>query len=166
MSSNNNSIFPAPDTLNDMECGKYVLANLAAKRAKQLVQGTPLVHIDSRHPLSIALAEIAAGKIRPIVPEEGAEVITDSTEDTGMELGILLPALDEADADLLGGDFAVDDHEEAEEPGAGSTIADLLNHEDEEVDVVEVAEPEEDNMSLNELAEKEDSESDEAEHEA
>lgn len=163
MSSNNNSIFPAPDTLNEMECGKYVLANLAAKRAKQLVQGTPLVHIDSRHPLSIALAEIAAGKIRPIVPEEGAEVITDTTEDTSMELGILLPALDEADADLLRGDFAADDHEEVEEPGASSTIADLLNHDEE--DVVEVAEPEEDNLSLNELAEKEDSESDEAEPE-
>ncbi|MBL8059416.1 MAG: DNA-directed RNA polymerase subunit omega [Chthonomonas sp.] len=162
MSSNNNSIFPAPDTLNEMECGKYVLANLAAKRAKQLVQGTPLVHIDSRHPLSIALAEIAAGKIRPIVPEEGAEVIIDTTEDIGAELGILLPALDESEVELLGTDIVLDDHEEVIEAETGASITDLLADDAE----TEVVEPEEDTLSLNELAEQEEGEAEEAEPEA
>lgn len=145
-----------------MECGKYVLANLAAKRAKQLVQGTPLVHIDSRHPLSIALAEIAAGKIRPIVPEEGAEVIIDTTEDIGAELGILLPALDESEVELLGTDIVLDDHEEVIEAETGASITDLLADDAE----TEVVEPEEDTLSLNELAEQEEGEAEEAEPEA
>ena len=162
MSSNTNSILPSPDILNEMECGKFVLANLAAKRAKQLIQGTPLVHIDSRHPLSIALAEIAASKIRPIVPEEGAEVIIDTSDDIGNELGILLPALDEAEVELLGSDLIIDDHEEPVDPETGASITDLLVDDTE----VEVVEPEEDTLSLNELAEQEEGESENAEPEA
>ena len=62
---------PALDILNDYEHGKFVLSNLAAKRAKQLKEGAPpLVRVDSHHPLTIALAEIAAGKIRAILGQE------------------------------------------------------------------------------------------------
>src|SRR5687768_7649428 len=61
-------MLPKPDILNNYEHGKFVLSNLAAKRAKQLREGAPaLVQVDSNHPLTIALAEIAAGKIKPIM---------------------------------------------------------------------------------------------------
>ena len=169
MSSANNSIFPSPDILNEMECGKFVLANLAAKRAKQLKDGAPpLVVIDSKHPLSIALAEIAAGKIRPVFNVEPEAVIggvdTSALDDEiGNELGILLPALDESEAELLGVAALVgediEEHDETEEVG---TIADLL---DDDAAAENVVEPEDDTLSLNELAEKEESEADDAEPE-
>ena len=65
-------MLPSPDILNEYEYGKFVLSNLAAKRAKQLREGAPpLVNIESSHPLTIALAEIAAGKIKPVIPSFG-----------------------------------------------------------------------------------------------
>ena len=43
---------------------KFSLVVAAAKRAKQLNEGAlPLVECDSTHPITIALYEIAAGKI-------------------------------------------------------------------------------------------------------
>ena len=143
-----------------------MLANLAAKRAKQLIQGTPLVHIDSRHPLSIALAEIAAGKIRPIVPEEGTELIIDTSDDIGNELGILLPALDDAEVELLGSDLIIEDHDDHADVETGASITDMLVDDPEVEAEVEVVEPEEDTLSLNELAEQEEGESENAEPEA
>ena len=65
-------MLPSPDILNNYPYGKFVLSNLAAKRAKQLREGAPpLVRVESSHPLTIALAEIAAGKIKPIMPAIG-----------------------------------------------------------------------------------------------
>ena len=62
-------MLPSPDTLNEFPHGKFVLSNLAAKRANQLREGAmPLVQVESTHPLTIALAEIAAGKIKAILP--------------------------------------------------------------------------------------------------
>ncbi len=169
MSSANNSIFPSPDILNEMECGKFVLANLAAKRAKQLKDGAPpLVVIDSKHPLSIALAEIAAGKIRPVFdvnPDDGFSTIdvSEADDQIGNELGILLPALDESEAELLGVAALVgEDVEEHEEGEEVASITDLL----EEEPVAATADSEEETLSLSELAEKEESESEEDEPEA
>lgn len=43
----------------------YKLALVAAERANQLAQGAkPLVETDSKKPTTIALEEIAAGKVR------------------------------------------------------------------------------------------------------
>ncbi|MGC8862671.1 MAG: DNA-directed RNA polymerase subunit omega [Armatimonadota bacterium] len=54
---------------------KYALVTLAAKRAKQLKSGAPpLIETDSVNPLTIALEEIAAGKITCVVPEDDAEL--------------------------------------------------------------------------------------------
>ena len=48
-------MLPSPDILNDFEHGRFVLSNLAAKRAKQLREGAmPLVSVESNHPLTIA----------------------------------------------------------------------------------------------------------------
>lgn len=168
MSSPNNSILPSPDVLNDLEYGKFVLANLAAKRAKQLKDGAPpLVVIDSKHPLSIALAEIAAGKIKPLINEAAeAELPADEVaamDDTiGSELGILLPALDESEAELLGvasivGDES-DEHEDGEEV---STLSDLVGDEVE----AETVDAEEDTLSLSDLADQEASGDEESEEE-
>src|SRR5690349_17728387 len=119
-------MLPSPDILNDFQPGKFVLSNLAAKRAKQLREGAPpLVQVDSNHPLTIALAEIAAGKIKPIMPTAEQEVfeIPETAvlveETVPGELGMLLPALDETEAALVSSvvlgeddhDHEVDDHE-------------------------------------------------------
>ncbi|MBX3111344.1 MAG: DNA-directed RNA polymerase subunit omega [Fimbriimonadaceae bacterium] len=161
-------IFPSPDILNDQEYGKFVLANLAAKRAKQLKEGAPpLVRIDSNHPLSIALAEIAAGKIKPILGSDAHATVEMDDElvaldklDLG-EIGLLLPAIDEDESEVLakaGGVFGDDDdeheheHDEDETDDAGATsLVDLLDEDEAEPEAVE----EDGDLSLDDLAEQE-----------
>jgi DNA-directed RNA polymerase subunit omega len=64
------SICPSPDKLDQMG-SKYALVIIAAKRARQLKEGARrLVETRSTNPLTIALEEIAAGKIVPHEPEE------------------------------------------------------------------------------------------------
>lgn len=159
----NELIFPAPDKLNNLDYGKFVLTNLAAKRAKQLKEGAPpLVRIASSHPLSIALAEIAAGKIRPILGTEERPAVAD---DSGLfafavadveDEGLLLPALDDDEALVvdLGDDDEADDFaaEEEEAVEAGS-LADLLGEDDE--DAVEATSDSADELSLEDLVEEE-----------
>jgi DNA-directed RNA polymerase subunit omega len=102
-------MLPSPDILNEYPLGKFVLSNLAAKRAKQLREGAlPLVQIESRHPLTIALAEIAAGKIEPRTFAQVAEPVGEHVESIVLaedfvagEFGMLLPALDENEAVLI-----------------------------------------------------------------
>jgi DNA-directed RNA polymerase subunit omega len=162
------NIFPAPDTLNEMEYGRFVLANLAAKRAKQIKDGAPpLVRINSNHPISIALAEIAAGKIKPIlthdqnVPVEAHDdLATLGSLDLGDD-GLLLPAFEEEEIELLGvasvGVFGDDEeHEdEDEEATTGDSLADLLGDEDEEEEDVVSDTAAEGGISLDDLAEEE-----------
>jgi DNA-directed RNA polymerase subunit omega len=166
MSLHIGAMFPAPDTLNNLEEGKFVLSNLAAKRAKQLKEGAPpLVRVDSNHPLTVALAEIAAGKIKPIV---GAELV-DETLDTGdglpvlddqalpAELGILLPALDETEAELVSqivemGDVDGDEANGDDDSDGAASLTDLL--EDADADILP-AEGEEATLSLSDIADQE-----------
>ncbi len=55
---------PLEELLEQVE-SKYALVLVAAKRARQLKEGVlPLVDIDSTNPVSIALEEIATGKVR------------------------------------------------------------------------------------------------------
>ncbi len=160
--NSNEKILPAPDILNQLEYGRFVLANLAAKRAKQIKEGAPpLVRIDSNHPLSIALAEIAAGKIKPILGVDGhspVELDDDFSTYDSMELNdvsLLLPAIDDEEASAisavtLGGGFGDEDddeHEEDEELGIGS-LADILS----EDEPIAAAAEEEGEMSLDDLA--------------
>ena len=156
----NDPILPQPDILNQAEYGKFVLANLAAKRAKQIKEGAPpLVRIDSSHPLSIALAEIAAGKIRPLMGEEAEAAMADQLE-TLEELSterFLLPGLD--DDELTVGVDEEDSEEEGDEPA--SLLTDLLG--DDAEDEVEVDLEDSDEISLDDLAKQEDEESEEGE---
>ncbi len=58
-------IKPSLEELLDQIPNKYALVIVAAKRARQIKEGMlPLVDIDSANPVTIALEEIATGKIR------------------------------------------------------------------------------------------------------
>lgn len=53
---------------------RYTLVVAAAKRARQILEGAePLVNIDSNKPVSIALAEVAQGKVTCQPTKEGSE---------------------------------------------------------------------------------------------
>jgi len=162
-------MLPSPDILNEFQFGKYVLSNLAAKRAKQLREGAPpLVNIESNHPLTIALAEIAAGKIKPVLSAsldqtehgEFADRAVISDEPLPAELGMLLPALDETEVALVStaalGDDEHDHADDAETEGdaeAVVSLADLVG-DDEEADAAPAV-SEEDTLSLSDIAEQE-----------
>ncbi len=65
-------IKPPLEALLDRVENKYALVIVAAKRARQLKEGAlPMVDIDSANPVTIALEEIAAGKIRFEMPKLG-----------------------------------------------------------------------------------------------
>jgi hypothetical protein len=102
------------------------------------------------------LAEIAAGKIKPIMPEHRESLVEDEIpmivgETRPAEFGVLLPALDETEALI-----AVDDEEHEGEAEADETLSlsDLVGEEEEEV----AAPSEEDTLSLSDIAEEETSE--------
>lgn len=169
-------MLPSPDILNVYEHGKFVLSNLAAKRARQLREGAmPLVQIDSHHPLTIALAEIAAGKIKPILSEhaesielDGADLALITDEPLPAELGMLLPALDETEVALV--TSIVEDHEhdiEGDVDGDGETpisLSDLVEDEaDAEVEDEAPAASDDDTLSLSDIADQEAQEEEEAE---
>ena len=57
-------IYPSADTIEDKVKSRYSLVVLSAKRAKQIKEGAPvLIETTSTNPLTIALEEIAAGKV-------------------------------------------------------------------------------------------------------
>jgi DNA-directed RNA polymerase subunit omega len=156
-------ILPHPDILNEVDYGPFVLTNLAAKRAKQIKEGAPpLIRIDSGHPLSIALAEIAAGKIKPLMAAEATEAVEsgDLSALDALDLpdvGLLLPAIEE-DIDLAAIEGMDDEEEEATADLAELTdLGDLL--EDEPVPPL----ADETEISLDDLAVQEEAEDEPAE---
>ena len=152
----NDPILPQPDILNEAEYGRFVLANLAAKRAKQIKEGAPpLVRIESNHPLSIALAEIAAGKIKPLMGDEAEAALAEQME-TIEEMGaerFLLPGLedDEAFVDTIDEEEAEPDDDEVAATST-SLLAGLLGEDDDTEEAVEDDSPE---ISLDDLARQE-----------
>jgi DNA-directed RNA polymerase subunit omega len=64
---------PSPDRLENRVGSKYALVIVAAKRARQLKEGAPpLTRSNSANPLTVALEEVAAGKVIPVEPDEPA----------------------------------------------------------------------------------------------
>lgn len=123
-------IYPSADKLEAWG-SKFALVTLAAKRAKQLKSGSPArIETNSRNTLTIALEEIAAGKVITTVAEtdtvpvvtlesEAAQLLafpTEAIEDDEDTESIALPDVDE-------GKLAIDDEEELED--------DVLDEEDE-----------------------------------
>ncbi len=166
--TSNEPIFPNPDTLNEMEYGKFVLANLAARRATQIKAGAPpLVRIESNNPLSIALAEIAAGKIKPIMGGQDAAAMEESEELIGLDIvteGLLLPGIDDEALSGLG----LEDLDEMEIEGEledetlavdddAASITDLLD------DAEEPEASDDTEMSLDDLASQEEGDEEEPE---
>lgn len=73
------ALYPDGDKL-DKYSSRYVLTNLAARRAKQIKDGSPpLVVTESTHPITIALEEIADGAIQAIFREGEIEVAPTDT---------------------------------------------------------------------------------------
>jgi DNA-directed RNA polymerase subunit omega len=63
-------IKPSLEELLAQVDNKYALVIMAAKRARQIKEGMlPLVDIDSTNPVTIALEEIATGRIRHEEPQ-------------------------------------------------------------------------------------------------
>lgn len=164
-------MLPSPDLLNNYAHGKFVLSNLAAKRAKQLKEGAmPLVQIDSHHPLTIALAEIAAGKIKPILTAqedrielEGVDLALISEEGVPGHLGMLLPALDETEAALVS-NLIIEDHEiEPEAEADEAIIPTLADLNEGDVDEPVPAVAEDDTLSLSDIADQESADEEETE---
>ncbi|MFZ5352636.1 MAG: DNA-directed RNA polymerase subunit omega [Bacillota bacterium] len=57
-------IYPTLKTLLEKVDSKYTLVVAVAKRARQLVDGTPkLVKVNSNKPVTVAVHEIAEGKV-------------------------------------------------------------------------------------------------------
>lgn len=95
-------IYPSADTIEDRVGSRYSLVVLAAKRAKQIKEGSPyLIDTLSTNPLTVALEEIAAGKVTIAVSsisEDGnasgtavlgsdsssTELLSDETSDEGL----------------------------------------------------------------------------------
>lgn len=188
--SANEKIFPAPDTLNNQPYGKFVLTNLAAKRAQEIKNGAHvLVRIDSDHPLSIALAEIAAGIVKPLMAEDirAAELEGDTLHMDGLSLDdvgdLLLPGHEDdddldldfdgdidldlsADEDDLSDDEKDDGNSAPAKSAKSSDISDLLGDDDDdsdEDDHVIKSETGDDTMTIDDFVAQEDSEDDEDE---
>ncbi|MDX1934215.1 MAG: DNA-directed RNA polymerase subunit omega [Capsulimonadales bacterium] len=74
-------IYPAADKIEEQIDSKYALVILAAKRAKQLKEGSkPLIKTESVNPLTVALEEIASGQVRYQFDENslaGREALSD-----------------------------------------------------------------------------------------
>lgn len=155
-------MLPSADILNEFEFGKFVLSNLAAKRAKQLREGAPpLVQIDSNHPLTIALAEIAAGRIKPAVPaaaeliDDGVEVAVLSEDSVPAELGLLLPSLDEVELVTEPDDDEAEDDSDDESEDRPVSLSDLAGDDDESDEETAGGESDDDTLSLSDIAEQE-----------
>jgi DNA-directed RNA polymerase subunit omega len=69
-------IIPSADRLEERVGSKYALVIVSAKRARQLKEGLPpLLRASSGNPLTIALEEVAGGKVVALPPDvsEGAQ---------------------------------------------------------------------------------------------
>jgi DNA-directed RNA polymerase subunit omega len=65
-------IKPPLEELLDRVDNKYALVIIASKRARQLKEGSlPMVDIDSANPVSVALEEVATGRVRFEEPPPG-----------------------------------------------------------------------------------------------
>jgi DNA-directed RNA polymerase subunit omega len=81
-------IYPSADTIEDKIASRYSLVVLAAKRAKQIKEGSPaLIETASTNPLTVALEEIAAGKVTIATSILGHSAIDDDEDGAASLLG-------------------------------------------------------------------------------
>jgi len=106
-------IYPSADIIEERVGSRYSLVVLAAKRAKQIKEGAPvLIDTASTNPLTVALEEIAAGKVTigeslPIVDTR----LIEHEKTAPSRISALVAQLSgddiDADADLEEGDVAI-----------------------------------------------------------
>ncbi len=73
-------LFPV-ETFEKLFGSRYAVVVVAARRAMRIREGSePLVEVDSKNPLTIALTELAAGMIHPEAPPPPAEEEEEATE--------------------------------------------------------------------------------------
>jgi DNA-directed RNA polymerase subunit omega len=117
-------IYPSADTLENWG-SKYSLVVLEAKRAKQIKScAPPLISTHSRNPLTIALEEIAAGKVQCQVADHDILPKTSTEAEVAQLLAIPTTPVDEeegaetAEASAVltdDSDLLIDEEEEEEE---------------------------------------------------
>ena len=140
-------IYPEADKLENWG-SKFALVTLAARRAKQIKSGAaPLVDTASRNPLTIALEEIAAGKITCVVADFDAVLEPTVAPEVAELLAIPLETEEEEEAEAAGevaaepAEAAVaheeDEEEEEEEEEEHDVWKAALEEHAEEVAVVE-----------------------------
>jgi DNA-directed RNA polymerase subunit omega len=118
-------IYPSADTIEEKVGSRYSLVVLAAKRAKQIKEGSPvLIETASTNPLTIALEEIAAGKVTVGEPAPVPETVALQQEESSKPSPIaraiseLTNSLnDSADEDSEDSDDVDDEAEENAEVG-------------------------------------------------
>lgn len=89
-------IYPSADIIEEKVKSRYSLVILAAKRAKQIKEGAPvLIDTDSTNPLTIALEEIAAGKVTVI--EAPGEIVPQTATPGGTTARIMNWQSDDAE---------------------------------------------------------------------
>jgi DNA-directed RNA polymerase subunit omega len=73
-------LFPV-ETFEKLFGSRYAVVVVAARRAMRIREGSePLVDVDSKNPLTIALTELAAGMIHPEAPLPTEEVEEEEEE--------------------------------------------------------------------------------------
>jgi len=106
-------IYPSADTIEDKVKSRYSLVVLSAKRAKQIKEGAPvLIETTSTNPLTIALEEIAAGKVT--ATEVDGDLVPQAPQGAG---AVLTAALPDSRAENLTTDKSTTEKTTTEEPG-------------------------------------------------
>lgn len=139
-------IYPEADKLETWG-SKYSLVVLAARRAKQIKNGAPIaIDTDSLNPLTIALEEIASGKVDCRVPDN--DLAPTAQEQPEIAQLLAVPAADE---DVEPSETLVPDEEEEEDVEEEDIeVVDQDEDEDEPVGIVndEDSEDEEDELDI------------------
>jgi len=131
-------IYPEADKLENWG-SKFALVTLAARRAKQIKSGArPLVDTASRNPLTIALEEIAAGKITCVVADFDAVLTPSVAPEVAELLAIPLETEEEEEAEAAR-EVAADPAEEEEAAVAHEEDEEEEEEEEEEHDVWKAA---------------------------
>lgn len=122
-------ILPNPDKLSRFN--KYALVILAAKRAKQLqeqgIARRALVKANSNNPLTIALEEIAAGRLIPSFnPEIPPELMEPATSDTRLTTDALAKVMQAVEANAQAADSRHEQAEAEAESGSGLDAEEML----------------------------------------
>jgi DNA-directed RNA polymerase omega subunit len=69
--------------INEEEKGTFLLVNVAAQRARQIMQGAPsMVQTNSRKPAAIAVREVEEGLVEFYMPEDLPNLLEEKPEET------------------------------------------------------------------------------------